>query len=202
MIYDVTLPLSPALAVWPGDPTIEVWRFGERVKLSRWQLGSHSGTHVDAPAHFSAGPGTVDTLDPAVLLGPCRVVDAGDAACITAEVLHEVDLRGVMRLLIRTRNSRQWAEQPAVFDTSFVGCDVAAATRCLEAGVRLIGIDGPSIEPYGSDGAVHELLLRAGVIIVENLFLAEVPAGDYQLLCAPLKLAGADGAPARVFLVG
>ena len=202
MIYDVTLPLSPTLAVWPGDPAITVAQTGDRVKVSRWTLGSHAGTHVDAPAHFSAGTGTVEQMDPAVLLGACRVVEVDDAARITADMLLDYDLPGVTRVLFRTRNSSHWAKDPTQFTPDFVALDPEAAYLLRDAGLRLIGIDGPSIECYGSDGAVHDLLLRAGIIIVENLFLSSVPPGDYDLLCAPLKLAGADGAPARVFLIG
>lgn len=200
MIYDVSLPLSPALVAWPGDPPIERERFGDEVKISRWCLGSHAGTHVDAPAHFSLGA-TVDQLDPAALIGPCRVLDLTDVPLITADVLASHDLSGVERLLLRTRNSRQWAEDPTAFDPDYVGLDEAAAQILLAMSVKLLGVDGLSVEPEDGDGRVHELLLSAGVIIVEGLNLSAVPAGDYGLICAPLRLEDADGAPARVFLV-
>lgn len=202
MIIDVTLTISPELAHWPGDPSVEASSFGgEPVRVSRWTLGSHAGTHVDAQTHFSAGPQTVDQFDPAVLLGPCRVLDFPDAAVITADLLHAHDLTGVERLLLRTRNSRHWMEAPTTFDESFVGLDAGAAQVCLDCGVKLLGVDGLSVEPYHGNGAVHNLLLGAGVILLEGLNLAQVPAGAYQLVCAPLKLRGADGAPARVFLL-
>ncbi|MHB9108611.1 MAG: cyclase family protein [Armatimonadota bacterium] len=200
MIYDVSLPLSPALAAWPGDPRIQREGFGDEVKISRWCLGSHAGTHVDAPAHFSLGA-TVDQLDPAALIGPCRVLNLPDVPLITADVLAAHHLIGVERLLLRTRNSRQWAEDPATFDPDFVGLDEASAHMLLGLGIKLLGVDGLSVEPEEGDGTVHELLLTAGVVIVEGLNLSAVPAGDYQLICAPLKLESADGAPARVFLV-
>lgn len=199
MIYDVTLPLSPMLAAWPGDPAVTCETFGDRVRVSRWTLGSHAGTHVDAPAHFSAGR-TVDALDPAVLLGPCRVLDLTDCPRITAAVLHAHALTGVMRLLLRTRNSAHWTQCPSNFNPDYVSLTIDAAQALLTLGVRLVGVDGLSIEAPDATQA-HELLLGAGVILVEGLHLAAVPAGDYHLVCAPLKLAGADGAPARVFLV-
>ena len=188
------------MAVWPGDPDVacEALAFG-RVRVSRWTLGSHTGTHVDAPVHFSAGPQTVDELDPAVLLGPCRVLDCGEAPVITTAVLSAHDFAGIERLLLRTRNSRHWQEHPRAFDDAFVGLDAGAARLLVAAGVRLLGIDGLSVEAPGGEG-VHDILLRAGVIIVEGLNLAAVPAGKYRLVCAPLRLAGADGAPARVLL--
>jgi arylformamidase len=201
MIYDITLPLSPELVAWPGDPQVAVERFGDEVKISQWTLGSHAGTHVDAPAHFSAGPLTADQLDPEILIGPCRVVDLPDVPNITAEMLEKQHLIGVERLLLRTRNSLRWQRDTASFDPEFVGIDTMAARLLLELGIKLIGIDGLSIEPEANEGQAHELLLGAGVIIVEGLNLAEVPAGEYQLVCAPVKLVGSDGAPARVFLL-
>lgn len=203
MIYDITLPLSPDLVRWPGDPAIEVATFSyEAVRISRWTLGSHAGTHVDAQAHFSAGPQTVDQLAPEILLGPCRVVDLSDVSRITADALSRHNLKGVERVLLRTRNSLHWLAGTTTFDEQFVGLDISAAQYLRDLGVKLIGVDGLSIEPYGGDGQVHATLLGAGIIIVEGLSLANVPAGEYQLVCAPLKLMGADGAPARVFLVG
>jgi len=200
MIYDVSLPLSPALVAWPGDPRIERESFGDEVKISRWCLGSHAGTHVDAPAHFSLGA-TVDQLDPAALIGPCRVLDLSDVPLVTAKVLEDHDVSDLSRVLLRTDNSRHWDKDSTTFDPNFVGLDETAAWLLLESGVKLLGVDGLSVEPEEGDGRVHELLLHAGVVIVEGLNLSAVPAGDYELICAPLRLEGADGAPARVFLV-
>lgn len=201
MLYDVTLPISPDLATWPGDPPVAVERLVfETVHVSRWCLGSHAGTHVDAPLHFSAGPGTVDTLDPHALIGPCRVLHFPDAPLITAELLERCDLTGIERLLLRTRNSERWRESVSVFHEDFIGLDPTAACLLRDRGVTLVGIDWLSIEAPPITGAVHLTLLAAGIIILEGVMLADVPAGDYTLLCAPMKLAGADGAPARVFL--
>ena len=201
MIYDISVPLSPELAVWPGDPPVTREELGEHVRVSRWTLGSHAGTHVDAQTHYSAGPNTVEQLDPAILLGPCRVLDLGDASLVTGDLLAAHELTGVVRLLLRTRNSPRAQRDPALFFTDFVGLDAGAARLLLALGVKLLGTDGFSVEPYDGSGAVHELLLAAGVILLERLELSTVPAGEYTLLCAPLKLAGADGAPARVFLL-
>lgn len=200
MIYDVSLPVSPELVRWPGDPAVEVARFGSEVQVSRWTLGSHAGTHVDAPRHFSAGPGTVDTLDPSVLIGPCRVLYLPEVPLITADLLRAHTLAGVTRLLLRTRNSERWRTDTTTFHEDFTALLPDAAELLVEIGIRLIGIDALSIEPYDGDGRVHHTLLRAEVIPLEGLYLAEVPPGDYHLLCAPLKLMAADGAPARVFL--
>jgi len=202
MIYDLSLVITSTLMVWPGDPKIDCEMIGDAVRVSRWTMGSHAGTHVDAPAHFIVNSATIDQTDPTILIGPCRVIAIPDAdQDITVDALEGVNLAGVERLLIRTRNSRRWQQDTTMFDTEFVGMTYDAAVRLLAHGIRLVGVDGPSIEPYEGDGAVHRLLLRAGVVIVETLALANVPVGDYLLCCAPLKLGDADGAPARVFLL-
>jgi arylformamidase len=170
------------------------------VNISRWTLGSHAGTHVDAPVHFSCGAKTVDQLDSAVLLGPCRVLDLLDFDRVTAAILQAHHLAGVDRLLLRTRNSLHWAENATLFDEEFVALDVDAARLLVASGVKLVGVDGLSVESFRGNSGVHETLLNADIIILEGLNLAEVPAGDYQLICAPLLLHGSDGAPARVFL--
>jgi len=203
MIYDVTLTLSPELARWPGDPPVQMTSIEVGgTQVSRWVLGSHAGTHVDAPVHFVAGRETVDALDPRTLLGQCRVLDVREFPQVTGDVLALYDLRGVERLLLRTRNSSHWAVNPTIFDRSFIALDVTAAQAVLDAGIKLLGVDGLSVDPYDSAGEVHQLLLRAGMVIVEGLALDAVQAGDYRLICAPLKLAGSDGAPARVFVEG
>ena len=202
-IYDITLPLSPELVRWPGDPPVGVehWQSGD-VKLSRWTLGSHAGTHVDAPAHFSRGPRTVEQLDPAVLLGRCRVLHIPDVPIVSADELRAFSLDGVERLLLRTRNSLRWPQNLTTFDEAFVALDAEAAALLVAASIKLIGVDGLSVAPYQGHPGVHETLLDAGMVILEGLNLADVPAGDYQLICAPLKLLSSDGAPARVFLLG
>lgn len=200
MIYDVTLPLSPTLARWPGDPPVEVASFGGDVKISRWTVGSHAGTHVDSQQHFSAGPQTVDQIDPDILIGPCRLFDMADVSMITAETLTGLTLTGVERVLFRTRNSEHWQTAPATFEDEFVGVDDSAARLLIDMGIKLLGVDGLSVEPFPCTGTVHGMLLGSGIVLVEGLSLHHVPAGDYQLICAPLRLVNSDGAPARVFL--
>lgn len=202
MIYDVSLPISPMLAVWPGDPKVSVAiRASGKVRTSLWTLGSHVGTHVDAPAHFSAGPLTADRLDAGALVGPCRVIDLGGVERITAETLPVERLRGVGRILFKTRNSARWEEDMSAFREDFVGLDFSAAEVLAGMKPLLVGIDGLSIQHWGGHGA-HEALLSNDVVILEGLRLARVPAGDYKLICAPLLLRDCDGAPARVFLEG
>jgi arylformamidase len=109
-------------------------------------------------------------------------------------------LTGVTRLLLKTRNSAGWVEDSTLFREDFVGLSLDAAAHLVALGVRLVGVDGLSVAPFRGGDGVHEALLEPRIILVEGLALADVPAGDYDLLCAPMKLAGSDGAPARVFL--
>lgn len=190
------------MAVWPGDPpftreTVLSFACGDEVEVSRLGLSSHAGTHVDAPAHFLAsGPG-VDQLALEAMVGPCLVVEA-----LEHDVLGPEDLGSQVaeRILFKTKNSLSPAE-PA-FDPGFVALGVPLARELLRRRVRLVGVDGPSVEPFSAPGyPVHHLLLGAGVVVLEGLDLSLVGPGRYWLWCLPLKVAGADGAPARVVLV-
>ncbi len=203
MLYDISLPISDSLPVWPGDPSVTVTRTGTLPAVSQISLGSHAGTHVDPPAHFLPGGATVDQLPLEVLIGPAWVAHLPGPGPIGAATLEAAVIPvGTTRLLLRTENSIRRLVQSG-FDTAFVALAPDAAAWLLDRGVRLIGIDGPSIEPYGAPGApVHHVLLAAGVVIVENLALAEVAAGAYQLICLPLRITAGDGAPARAVLVG
>jgi len=201
MIYDITLPLSPALGGWPGDPPVVREPLGMGTKMARWSFGNHAGTHVDAPAHLHPDAPVVRDVDPEALLGPCRVLDLSGVEQITAEALRGQPLAGVERVLLRTRNSARWGRGAWAFDPDYAALDAGAAARLRAAGVRLVGVDGLSADVYDSALPAHRTLLGAGVILLEGCNLAEVPAGDYTLICAPLALDDADGAPARVWLV-
>ena len=201
-IYDVTLPISPALPVWPGDSPVSLERIrrmedGAKNNLSHLACSVHAGTHVDAPLHFIADGADITSLSLDVLVGPVRVVAVTDADAITAESLARLDLSGVSRLLFRTRNSSLSRDR---FHEDFVGLALDAAQWLVEHGIRLAGVDYFSVERWGSDGSVHRALLGAGVAVVEGLDLRDVPPGDYMLFCLPMKLVGSEGAPARVIL--
>jgi arylformamidase len=201
-IYDVTLPISPALPVWPGDLPVRLEQVkrmedGAKNNLSHLACSAHVGTHVDAPLHFIAGGTDVALLSLDVLVGPARVVTLPDLDAITASSLAQLELSGVSRLLFKTRNSSLTRTR---FVEDFVALSVDAAQWVVERGVRLVGVDYFSVEHFGGDGSVHRELLGAGVIVVEGLDLGDVPPGDYTLFCLPLKLVGSEGAPARVIL--
>ena len=205
-IHDISRPLSAQLPVWPGDPPVEIARLGtgagSEPSVSRVCLSSHAGTHVDPPAHYLRDGTTVDRLPLDVLVGPAWLAHLAGPSHVTATALAAAGIpAGTQRLLLRTANSDA-PLNPADFDPSFIGLTEDAARWLLAAGIRLVGIDGPSIEPFESPGDPgHRLLLGAGVIIVEGLVLAGVSPGPYQFYCLPLPIAGGDGAPARAVLI-
>jgi arylformamidase len=208
-IYDVSVPISSMTPTYPGDPGIEIepWAAiakGDAANVSMLHFGAHTATHVDAPAHFIEGAAKVATLPLDVLIGRARVVLIPDeAAAITAKHLAEVDLQDATRVLFKTRNSAFWANPESGFHTDFTYIAPDAALILVERGVRLVGTDYLSVEQFKPERfATHTTLLSHSVVIIEGLDLREVTAGDYELICLPLKLAGGsgDGAPARTVL--
>ena len=204
-IYDVTLPLGPATPLYPGDPpfVMEMYRrleAGESSNNSRLAMGSHNGTHIDAPLHFIAGGLPVDRIPPEALVGPCVLVDCGDADLLTADVLKRLDLAGRERILFRTKNSA-WISKR--FQEPFVGFSADGGKYLAELGPRIIGIDAPSLDPRGTPGhPAHMAILGSGKIMgaIEWLNLAGLETGEYELFCGPLKVVGAEAAPCRVLL--
>lgn len=200
--FDISLPLDSTTVIFPEDPPVLCEPHGPAdalFRISHLTLGSHSGTHVDAPAHLAGGRGTVDNLDLQQLIGPCRVIDlAGRDGMIDVAVLERLPVRGQQRLLFRTSNSGLWAQD--AFVEEFVALTTDAADYLVECGVKLVGIDYLSVEAYDGDGSVHRTLLDAGVILLEGLNLLDIERGDYELVCLPLRLSGGDGAPCRAVL--
>lgn len=204
-LIDISAPLSPSLPVWPGDPPVSVTRAldvacGDAATVSRLALGSHTGTHVDAPCHFLPNGAPLDALPLATFVGPARVVAITHPDAITPDELATLDWQGVTRVLFKTRNSaRPWFCEP--FDETFVHVTPEAADFLIARGIRLIGVDYLSVEGFHAVGApCHRRLLGAGVVLLEGVYLASVAPGDYELICLPLPLVGADGAPARALL--
>ncbi len=204
-IYDVSVAISSSMPVYPGDPTVDVEQThqiakGDVANVSRLSFGAHTGTHIDAPAHFIEGAMTVDQIPLNLLMGRARVLEISSAV-ITAEVLDEFTFRDDSRVLFKTRNSYLWRERS--FVTDFVHLTKDAAERLVEDGVKVVGIDYLSVEKYNfTSPDVHRTLLGNGTIIIEGLNLSEVEAGDYEMICLPMKIEGGDGAPARVVLRG
>jgi arylformamidase len=207
-IYDVTVAVSEGVPIYEGDPRVEIESVrsiagGDNANVSHLCLGAHTGTHVDAPNHFIDGTRRVEDLDIEKLVGPCRVIEV-DKSVMSIEPSDLGDLDGVERILFKTRNSAFWNEPEKGFRTDFTYISPEAARVLADAGVKLVGIDYLSVEKFGSnDFGTHITLLKSEIVIVEGLDLRDVPAGDYEITCLPLKYVGGtgDGAPARTILV-
>ena len=205
-IYDISVPLSSGTVVYPGNPEIRIAPHSELSRgassnTSSISLGSHSGTHVDAPRHFFDAGSTVDRLPLNALLGPARVIAFGEEVMsVTATHLQSQALQNVERLVIRTRNSAFVKDREFHRDFTFVAPDGAEYLAAL--GIKLVGVDYYSVEQFRSGHhRTHRTLLERGIVIVEGLDLSEVAPGDYEFICLPLRLEGLDGAPARAILV-
>lgn len=205
--FDLSVPISESTPVYEGDPPVEAslklsMADGEFANVSQICMGVHTGTHVDAPNHFIEGTRRVDALDLYTLIGPCTVVELPDDVCAVTSA-HAEDMPPAERLLLKTRNSAFWNDTSQGFRKDFTYIDPEAARVMVERGVRLIGIDYLSVEAFDAETPdTHLAFLEKEVIILEGLDLREVPAGEYELICLPMKFAGGagDGAPARTVL--
>jgi arylformamidase len=208
-IYDLSVPLSSALPTYPGDPGIQIHDWsklanGDGANVSALSFGAHTGTHVDAPAHFIEGARKVEALALDVLIGEADVVEVPDDQRVIDDDFVATNCAvGAARILFKTRNSAFWAGDFTEFRTDFTYLTLQAAQNLVERGVKLVGIDYLSIEKFNSkDHETHRTLLSHDVIILEGLNLTGVPAGKYELICLPLRLRSqlGDGAPARAVL--
>jgi len=207
-IWDVSMPVRTGGLVYPNNPPISITPVqsiaaGNTANVSRIDLGSHTGTHVDAPLHFMDGGAGVDELPLDVLVGPARLIAFGDDVLAVGEAeLRRHDLQGVTRLLIRTRNSAWLASGSTEFHPDFTHVAPDGAAYLVSLGVKLVGVDYLSVEQFHSPHhRTHKTLLENAVVIVEGMVLSEPPPGDYELYCLPMLMAGLDGAPARAVLV-
>ena len=203
-LIDVSVPIDERLPSYPGnapfdlEPVKRLAR-GDSSNVSTLRISAHGGTHVDAPRHFFDHGGGVEALALDLLCGPARVVEVTTRAAITAQDLAQLNIAGTIRLLIKTPNSRLWGDP--TFHTDYVGVGESAAKYLVDHGIKLLGVDYLSVEPFKTPGApTHHILLGAGTIVIEGLNLRDVEPGDYEMYCLPLCLVGSDGAPARVVL--
>jgi arylformamidase len=206
-LFDISVPLSESLPTYEGDPPISIvlakaMARGDIADVRSLNAGIHSGTHMDAPAHFIPGGRTIDDIDLDVCFGPAQVIDLSTEEITTVgeKQLATAFRPGMTRVLLKTRNSSLW--QRHEFDRTFVGLAPDGAQFLINNGVRLVGIDYLSIAPFTDPATVHHLLLGNGVLIVEGLDLARVTAGEYTLASFPLRIAGAEAAPVRAVLMG
>ena len=203
-VHDISVPLSADLPHWPGEKALarsllSDLKKGDTATVSLLELGAHTGTHIDAPKHFIDGGGGIDTLSLEATTGPCVVADlTGVDGAISGADLQMLP-PGVERLIAKTRNSG-WSKTDTEFRSAF---DAPAARWCVEKGLRLVGIDYLSIEPFSGaelGHPTHRTLLDEGIVVLEGLDLDGIDPGTYFLVALPLLIPDADGAPARVVL--
>ena len=177
-------------------------RKGDGLTLSKYELGAHSGTHIDAPMHFIKDGASIDAIALASLIGPARVIEIADSVqAIDAAELNRHDWRGAERVLFRTRSTARGWMDSTQFHRDFAYITGDAADMLAAAGVTLVGVDYISAEQFGAPAPMaHRALLGRGIPIVEGLDLRDAPAGEYDLVVLPMKVAGHEGAPARAIL--
>ncbi|WP_080846115.1 arylformamidase [Cytobacillus gottheilii] len=201
-IIDITRSLKNGMPVWPGDTP-----FSYKISSALAENGSanvgmvtmstHTGTHVDAPFHFDDTGKRIEELDLSLYIGPALVIEIRNKAYITVEDLQKHDIQGMKRLLIKTGS---WPDA-AVFPESYTYIDPEAASFLASAGVRLLGVEAPSVDPLNSkEMLAHHALNNEGIYILESIDLHAVETGEYELIAMPLKIEKADGSPVRAIL--
>ena len=195
---DFTTTISAGMAYWPDNAPVCIKRTlsmadGAAANVSEISMSVHTSTHVDAPLHFLPDGDDVTKLDLSTLMGPALVVEIEHPEFITKPEIEHLQLGKGSRVLFKTHNSRrEWATEP--FNPDFVRVRADAAAWLRDQGVVCVGVDYLSVGPADT----HHILLEAGISIIEGLALQQAEPGEYDLICLPLKIAGADGAPARV----
>jgi arylformamidase len=200
-VLDVSSALSSFTPAYPGDPKVSVKcsRTADGALVSRLSMSAHSGTHVDAPAHYVPGGKTVAEVGLGRLIGRAKVCDLTDhEGPITPRSLQRFRIHSLDIVLLKTRNSRLMAEKK--FTRDYVSLTQDAALYLASKKVNAVGIDYLSIDAYGCDAA-HKILLKAGIPVIEGLDLSLARNGKYTLICLPLKLMGTEAAPARCVLL-
>jgi arylformamidase len=202
---DISVPLRNGMVRWPGDAGVSIERTqaierGDSMNLSSVSMCLHSGTHMDAPLHFLDGAPCLDRMPLTATVGRARVIELPGAALIGRAELEPHAIRPGERVLLKTSNSRRcWSTDDFVAD--YVSVSPDGARHLAERGIQALGIDYLSIGAPGPEGEeTHRILMTAGIWIIEGLDLSAVEPGGYELICLPLKVFDADGAPARAIL--
>jgi arylformamidase len=207
-IIDISVTLHSQLVAWPGGvgfSTSHAARIaaGDEANVTIIHTNAHIGTHVDAPLHFVDKMRHVADLELQRMVGPCSVLDFRGHRVITAPMLQQAKDKQPLqaRLLFKTDNSALWHTQNSTFYPDFCALSADAAEWAVANDIQLLGIDYLSIQRYEDSFETHRIILRKEIVILEGLDLSQVEAGNYMLCCLPLKIQGADGAPARAVLM-
>ena len=205
--YDISVSLGEEAADWPGNPAysrelISKKEDGEQWNVSKLVMPTHVGTHVDTPAHYFAQGKNLDAYPIERWILPAHVVNIKDREVVRPGELKNLDIEPGEALLFKTANSLSGQAISGVFSERFVYMSPEAADFCVEQKVGLVGFDYTTVDKYSQDYfPVHHKLLGNDILILEAVNLKDVPPGRYTLFCSPLKLKGAEGAPARAVLV-
>jgi arylformamidase len=209
-VFDISLPITEDVVVWPGDPKPTIRQLssieeGHSSNLSQIRMSVHTGTHIDAPRHFLEDGKTVGEIPLEKLIGKALVAVLPDSvSLITKAVLQAyidpVFLRAVKMVLLRTRNSTQGLLTKPDFDESYVALDTSGAQFLANFDLDLVGVDYLSVAAYQDTTLPHQILLKKEIVLLEGITLADVPEGIYNLTCLPLNLVTCEGAPARAIL--
>ena len=202
---DISIPLRNGMPSWPNNPPVHIDQtmdlaHGDEATVSRITIGSHTGTHMDAPSHFIPSGAAMDEMPLEATIGPAQVIEIENPVAITVEELRRHPINEGERLLFKTRNSaRAWGEHDFMEDFVYLATD--AARWLVERQVRAVGVDYLSVGGYNKNGPeVHRVLLGQNIWIIEGLDLSGASAGFYDLICLPLKILRGGGAPARAVL--
>ncbi len=201
---DVSLPITDALLTWPTDPKYRIYKFasferGNPCNASEVSMSVHTGTHIDAPAHFIKDGVTIEAWKPEITIGKCRVVRIENEYEITEEEVREKNIQPGERIIFKTHNSDEaWWKKP--FNPRFVSVSPGAASYLAGVKPLCIGIDYLSVGGPDTGVLTHQHLLGAGIWLVESLDLTKIEEGKYELIFMPVNLGGSDGAPGRALM--
>jgi len=202
---DISVPLTDGMVHWPDDPPAEIKRVfdmnkGDDYSLTHISMAAHTGTHMDAPCHFKKSGASIEKMPLTATIGKARVIEITHNDFITLEEILPYRIHKGERILFKTLNSKvRWENKP--FKENFVHLSTDAAQYLSDRKVQTIGIDYLSIGGYGGNVIeVHNIILKAGIWVIEGLNLSKVIPGKYELNCLPIKIAGSDGAPARALI--
>lgn len=202
---DVSVALRGGMVHWPGNPPVRIERMldmerGDTANVSTISLGSHTGTHMDAPLHFVRGGDGMDRMPLDATIGRARVIEIRDPVSVKPGEIEPHGIGSGERVLFKTQNSaRSWWNEDFIEDFVYVSQEAARYLADIE--VRTVGVDYLSVGGFHRDGVeTHEALLGAGIWVIEGLDLSKVKPGEYELICLPLKVQDGDGAPARAIL--
>ncbi len=202
-IYDITAPVHPGMMVYknkeakqPKFMCVQDFTTASCYE-SRIDIDVHTGTHMDAPLHMIPNGATIETINIEQLCGPARLVDLTHVEDrITKADLETCGVQAGEWLVLKTKNSLK-----EEFDFQFIFLAADAATWCVEQGIKGVAIDALGVERDQPGYPTHKTLFNGGVIIVEGIRAADVPAGEYTLILAPLRLVGTEASPLRALLL-